>query len=113
MSITKMYDIIISTVCLQFLQPESTRRLWQSAKDHTVAGGYHLLIAPVMSEDIICPFDFSYLPPYEEYLGFYDDWEILLAENAIGQFHKKDANGQRVRSRFATIIARKPLHTEK
>ncbi|ATU05309.1 hypothetical protein BKN14_02530 [Candidatus Gracilibacteria bacterium HOT-871] len=101
------YDVIISTVVLQFLEKESAKKLLKSATEKTNIGGYNLIIVPVDAEDMKCPIDFPNLMTYEEYLDFYKDWEIVHADDMVGQFHRTDENGHRIRARFATIIAKK------
>ena len=77
--------------------------------NHTNIGGYNLLIVPIASDDVGCEIPFPNLVPYENYLNFYenDHWEILHADNMVGHFHRRDVNGNRIKSRFATIIAKK------
>lgn len=103
------FDVIISTVTLQFLEPHAAQELWQSVVDHTRVGGYNVLIAPIASDDIGCPIAFSHLAPYDWYTRFYENehWEIIEANNMVGHFHRVDEKGNRIRSRFATIIAKR------
>jgi tellurite resistance protein tehB len=107
--VTENFDVIIATVSLQFLEEKSAHELWQSVVDHTNIGGYNLLIVPILSDDVGCEIPFPNLVPYENYLNFYENenWEILHADNMVGHFHRRDANGNRIKSRFATIIAKK------
>ena len=107
--VTENFDVIIATVSLQFLEKKSAHELWQSAVNHTNIGGYNLLIVPIASDDVGCEIPFPNLVPYENYLNFYENenWEILHADNMVGHFHRRDANGNRIKSRFATIIAKK------
>ena len=107
--VTENFDVIIATVSLQFLEKKSAHELWQSVVDHTNIGGYNLLIVPIASDDVGCEIPFPNLVPYENYLNFYENenWEILHADNMVGHFHRRDANGNRIKSRFTTIIAKK------
>lgn len=101
------YDIVISTVVLQFLEANSAKKLIVSAQEHTNAAWYHVIIAPITSPDVPCPIDFPNLPTYEEYLEWYQDWEIIQKDNYVGEFHVKDEKGNRVKAKFLTLVARK------
>lgn len=101
------YDIVISTVVLQFLEANSAKKLIVSAQEHTNIGWYHVIITPISSPDVPCPIVFPNLPTYEEYLEWYQDWGIIQKDNYVGEFHVKDEKGNRVKARFLTLVARK------
>ncbi|RAL55862.1 hypothetical protein BLD25_03430 [Candidatus Gracilibacteria bacterium GN02-872] len=101
------FDIIIATVSLQFLEKQSATNLLKSAINHTNIGGYNLIIVPIEADDIKCIIPFPNMRTYQEYLDLYKNWEIVYSDNMIGQFHRVDENGHRIRARFATIIAKK------
>ena len=101
------YDLIITTVALQFLEKIPAKMLIKSMTEKTNIWWYNLIIAPIDAPDHKCPIRFPNLPTYEEYLNFYKYWEIIYTDNYFGKFHVVDENWNKVVSRFATIIAKK------
>ena len=105
--ISENYDVIISTVALQFLERDSATALLKSATEKTNIWWYNLIIVPILSDDLVCKIDFPNLRTYEEYLEFYKDWKIIYSDNMIWKFHRTDERWKKIPARFATIIARK------
>lgn len=105
--ITKQYDCIISTVVLQFLDPGKALEMIHQIQDATVSGGFNALIIPIDSMDYLCPIRFPNLLKNSQLKDLYEDWEILDYNEMMGRFHRTDDNGNKIISRFATIICRK------
>lgn len=101
------YDIVISTVALQFLQKQTALRILQEMQNTTNIWGYNLIIVPIQSEDVLCPIDFPFLPKQNEIKNLYVNWEIIAYNEMIWEFHRKDENGVKIKSRFACIVAQK------
>ncbi|MEM9509634.1 MAG: SAM-dependent methyltransferase TehB, partial [Cyanobacteria bacterium P01_E01_bin.35] len=57
-SIKNHYDLIISTVVFQFLQSVSISSVIQNMQEHTIPGGYNLIVAPISTSDRPCPIEF-------------------------------------------------------
>ncbi len=101
------YDIIINTVSLQFLQKKEALRIIAEMQKSTNLWWYNLIIAPILSEDVPCKIDFPFLAEQNEIKELYKNWEIIEYNEMIWEFHRVDENWVKVKSRFATIIARK------
>lgn len=43
-----------------------------------------------------------------ELSSYYEGWELLKYNEDVGELHRTDENGNRIKLRFATILARKP-----
>ena len=54
------YDLVVSTVSLQFLQPGRIPSLLQELQQATTAGGKHVLVFPVHAEQFDLPASFKY-----------------------------------------------------
>lgn len=101
------FDAIISTVVLQFFKKETSLRIVKEMQEHTSTNGYNLIITPIESEDVPCILDFPCFFEKKELKELYKDWEIIEYNEMIWELHRKDENGNKIRSRFATLIAQK------
>jgi len=107
LQLAEQYNFIFSTVVLMFLQPESIPSLINNMKTHTLSGGYNLIVAAMDTPDYPCvmPFPFTFKPG--ELKNYYEHWEIIKYNEDVGQLHKVDSNGERIKLRFATLLAKK------
>ncbi|MBE2896669.1 SAM-dependent methyltransferase TehB [Pasteurellaceae bacterium HPA106] len=101
------YDLIISTVVLMFLPAKSIPRVLANMQDHTNKGGYNLIVAAMSTDDYPCPMPFPFTFKAGELKQYYQDWEIVDYNENIGELHKTDENGNRIKLRFATLLAKK------
>ncbi|MBS2288081.1 tellurite methyltransferase, partial [Salmonella enterica subsp. enterica serovar Typhimurium] len=51
-------------------------------------------------------FPFAFKPG--ELSNYYEGWELIKSNEEVGELHRTDANGTRIKLRFATMFARKP-----
>lgn len=108
------YDLIISTVVLMFLAAEQVPNVIETMQKHTKAGGYNLIVCAMDSEDYPLsahelPFGFGFKAnELRDYYQHNDqNWEILKYNEDVGHLHRKDANGNPIKLRFATLVARR------
>ncbi|WP_273803952.1 SAM-dependent methyltransferase TehB [Providencia rettgeri] len=102
------YDLIISTVVLMFLQREKITDVVKNMQEHTLSGGINVIVCAVETPDALMdlvPFN-CFLRP-GELEGYYQDWEILKYNENPGHLHRTDAQGNRIKLNFATLIAKK------
>ncbi|AHG21371.1 tellurite resistance protein TehB [Chania multitudinisentens RB-25] len=101
------YDFILSTVVFMFLNRTQIPTLVRNMQDCTVEGGYNLIVAAMDTADYPCsmPFSFTFQP--DELRNYYRDWEIIKYNENPGELHKTDDAGNRIKLRFATLLARK------
>ncbi|WP_170870440.1 tellurite resistance methyltransferase TehB [Pantoea sp. 1.19] len=101
------WDLVICTVVMMFLQPESIPQLIADMQASTVKGGYNLIVAAMDTEDAPClqPFPFTFRSG--ELSHYYRRWQIMKYNEDLGQLHRVDADGNRITQRFATLLARK------
>lgn len=102
------YDLIISTVVLMFLQRERIADVIANMQAHTLPGGVNVIVCAAETPD--APLD---LIPFKCFLKagelheYYKDWEILKYNENPGHLHRTDAQGNRIKLNFATLIAKK------
>lgn len=105
--IDNTYDFILSTVVMMFLQRERIPSLIANMQACTTPGGYNLIVAAMDSHDYPCPLPFHFTFKAGELKAYYQGWDIIKYNEDVGQLHKTDANGDRIKLRFATLLARK------
>lgn len=103
------YDFILSTVVLMFLEAKTIPGLIANMQRCTKPGGYNLIVAAMDTEDYPCSVGFPFAFKPQELSNYYAGWELLKYNEEVGELHRTDANGNRIKLRFATMLARKPF----
>lgn len=103
--IDNTYDFILSTVVLMFLNRERIPSLIANMQACTAPGGYNLIVAAMDSHDYPCSLPFPFTFKAGELKDYYQGWNIIKYNEGVGQLHKTDANGERIKLRFATLLA--------
>lgn len=101
------YDFILSTVVMMFLQPQTIPGLIANMQRATVPGGYNLIVAAMDTDDFPCTVGFPFAFKTGELAEYYRGWEVVKYNEDVGELHRTDANGNRIKLRFATLLARK------
>ncbi len=101
------YDFILSTVVMMFLQPQTIPGLIDNMQRTTRSGGYNLIVAAMDTEDYPCTVGFPFAFRTGELKRYYAGWELIKYNEDVGELHRTDANGNRIKLRFATLLARK------
>jgi tellurite methyltransferase len=101
------YDFILSTVVMMFLECNTIPGLIANMQRCTKVGGYNLIVAAMDTEDFPCTVGFPFAFTEGELSHYYAGWELLKYNEDVGELHKTDAEGNRIKLRFATMLARK------
>lgn len=101
------YDLIISTVVMMFLQPDRILDIIHNMQSITKTGGYNLIVCAMSTDDFPCTVGFSFTFKENELLNYYQNWDILKYNEDVGELHKTDIHGNRIKLRFATLLAKK------
>lgn len=102
------YDFILSTVVMMFLEAKTIPGLIANMQRCTKPGGYNLIVAAMDTEDYPCTVGFPFAFKPEELRDYYADWQFIKYNEDVGELHRTDASGNRIKLRFATMLARKP-----
>lgn len=102
------YDFILSTVVMMFLERDTIPGLIANMQHCTKAGGFNLIVAAMDTHDFPCKIGFPFTFKVGELSDYYHGWRLFKYNEDVGQLHKTDANGNRIKLRFATMLARKP-----
>lgn len=101
------YDFILSTVVMMFLEPTTIAGLIDNMQRCTKRGGYNLIVAAMDTDDFPCTVGFPFAFREGELSGYYAGWEIVKYNEEPGELHRTDEAGNRIKLRFATLLARK------
>lgn len=101
------YDFILSTVVMMFLNADTIPGLIDNMQRCTKVGGYNLIVAAMDTEDYPCTVGFPFAFKAGELKNYYAGWELLKYNEDVGELHRTDENGNRIKLRFATLLARK------
>ncbi len=99
------YDFILSTVVLMFLEAKTIPELIANMQRCTRPGGYNLIVAAMDTDDYPCTVGFPFAFKPEELRRYYAGWSFLRYNEEVGELHRTDANGNRIKLRFATMLA--------
>lgn len=101
------YDFILSTVVMMFLESSTIPRLIPNMQRCTKPGGYNLIVAAMDADDFPCTVGFPFAFKAGELKNYYEGWDLLKYNEDVGELHRTDENGNRIKLRFATLLARK------
>ena len=101
------YDFILSTVVLMFLEAKTIPGLIENMQRCTKPGGYNLIVAAMDTDDFPCTVGFPFAFKTGELRNYYSGWDLLKYNEDVGELHRTDENGNRIKLRFATMLARK------
>ncbi|MBW5927515.1 MULTISPECIES: tellurite resistance methyltransferase TehB [Klebsiella] len=101
------YDFILSTVVMMFLEAKTIPGLIANMQRCTRPGGYNLIVAAMDTDDFPCTVGFPFAFKPEELRNYYAGWALLKYNEDVGELHRTDASGKRIKLRFATMLARK------
>lgn len=104
---TTSYDFIYSTVVMMFLQPATIAPLISQMQHATELNGYNLIVCAMDTVDYPVQPDFSFSFKADELRQYYAGWNIITYNENVGELHRADAQGQRIKQRFATLLAQK------
>ncbi|QOW46285.1 MULTISPECIES: SAM-dependent methyltransferase TehB [Acinetobacter] len=101
------YDFVFSTVVMMFLQPETIPPLIQNMQNVTQTNGYNLIACAMDTEDYPAQADFPFTFKSNQLREYYQAWNILKYNENVGELHRTDEHGKRIKQRFATLLAQK------
>lgn len=96
------YGFIACTVTLMFLDPGRVDAVIADMQQHTLPGGYNLIVCAMDTASHPCPMGFPFTLGEGELSEAYQGWELIKYNEDLGTMH----NGAQLQ--FATMLARKP-----
>ncbi|ORM67510.1 tellurite resistance methyltransferase TehB [Pantoea rwandensis] len=101
------YQFVFSTVVMMFLQPETIPQLIADMQASTVKNGYNLIVAAMSTDDYPNSQGFPFAFKSGELSDYYRNWHIVKYNEDVGELHRRDEDGNRIKYRFATLLAQK------
>lgn len=102
------YDLIVSTVVMMFVNRDQMPAIIANMQAQTNSGGYNLIVSAMSTAQY--PFEgFPFTFSEGELQEYYQDWEMVHYNENVGEMHRLDADGNRLKLQFATMLAKKTL----
>ena len=106
-SITGKYDFICCTVVMMFLEAQTVKPLIAQMQQATEVNGFNLIVCAMDTDDIPVQADFPFAFKTGELRALYEGWNIVKYNENVGELHRVDAEGKRIKQHFATLLAKK------
>jgi tellurite methyltransferase len=106
-SIGGKYDFICCTVVMMFLQAKTVRPLIAQMQQATEINGFNLIVCAMDTDDSPAQPDFPFTFKEGELSALYEGWNIVKYNENIGELHRVDAEGNRIKQHFATLWAQR------
>lgn len=101
-NIKEDFGFISCTVTLMFLDPTRVDAVIADMQQHTLAGGYNLIVCAMNTDEHPCPAPFPFTFATGQLSDAYKGWQIIKYNEDLGTMH----SGAQLQ--FATILAKKP-----
>lgn len=108
-SISGRYDFICCTVVMMFLQAQTVRPLIAQMQQATEINGFNLIVCAMDTDYIPAQPDFPFTFKAGELSALYAGWKIVKYNENVGELHRVDAQGNRIKQHFATLLAQRIL----
>ena len=106
-SITGTYDFICCTVVMMFLEAPTVKLLIAQMQQATNVNGFNLIVCAMDTDDIPAQPDFPFAFKAGELSALYDGWNIVKYNEDVGELHRVDKQGNRIKQHFATLLAQR------
>ena len=106
-SITGRYDFICCTVVMMFLEAKTVKPLIAQMQQATKVNGFNLIVCAMDTDDIPVQPDFPFAFKTGELSALYEGWNLVKYNENVGELHRVDAEGKRIKQHFATLLAQK------
>ena len=106
-SITGTYDFICCTVVMMFLQAKTVKPLIAQMQQATKVNGFNLIVCAMDTPDLPVQADFPFAFKIGELRALYEGWNIIKYNEDVGELHRVNAKGNRIKQHFATLLAQR------
>lgn len=106
-SIPGQYEFIYCTVVMMFLEAKTIPSLITQMQQATVSGGYNLIVCAMDTADLPAQPDFPFAFQPGELSAYYKGWKIVKYNENVGELHRVDEQGNRIKQHFVTLLAQK------
>ena len=106
-SITGTYDFICCTVVMMFLEASTVKPLIAQMQQATNVNGFNLIVCAMDTDTIPAQAEFPFAFKAGELSALYDGWNIVKYNENVGELHRVDKQGNRIKQHFATLLAQR------
>lgn len=106
-SITGRYDFICCTVVMMFLEAQTVKPLIAQMQQATNVNGFNLIVCAMDTDDIPAQSNFPFTFKAGELSALYEGWNIVKYNENVGELHRVDEQGNRIKQHFATLLAQR------
>lgn len=106
-SITSCYTFICCTVVMMFLEAQTVKPLIAQMQQATNVNGFNLIVCAMDTPDIPAQSDFPFTFKAGELSALYEGWKIIKYNENVGELHRVDKQGNRIKQHFATLLAQR------
>ena len=106
-SITGTYDFICCTVVMMFLEAKTVKPLIAQMQQATKVNGFNLIVCAMDTPELPVQADFPFAFKTGELSALYEGWNIVKYNENVGELHRVDAKGNRIKQQFATLLAQR------
>ena len=106
-SITGTYDFICCTVVMMFLEAKTVKPLIAQMQQATKVNGFNLIVCAMDTPDLPVQADFPFAFKTGELSALYEGWNIVKYNENVGELHRVDAEGNRIKQHFATLLVQR------
>ena len=92
---------------MMFLEAKTVKPLIQQMQKATNINGYNLIVCAMDTSDIPAQPDFPFTFKAGELSALYEGWNIVKYNENVGELHRVDAQGNRIKQHFATLLAQR------
>ena len=106
-SITGTYDFICCTVVMMFLEAKTVKPLIAQMQQATKVNGFNLIVCAMDTPALPVQADFPFAFKTGELRALYEGWNIIKYNEDVGELHRVDEQGNRIKQHFATLLAQR------
>ena len=106
-SITGTYDFICCTVVMMFLEAKTVKPLIAQMQQATKVNGFNLIVCAMDTPALPVQADFPFAFKTGELRALYEGWNIIKYNEDVGELHRVDEQGNRIKQHFATLLVQK------
>lgn len=106
-NITGLYDFICCTVVMMFLEAKTVKPLIAQMQQATEINGFNLIVCAMDTPELPVQADFPFAFKAGELSALYEGWNIVKYNENVGELHRVDAEGKRIKQHFATLLAQR------
>ncbi len=92
---------------MMFLEAKTVKPLIAQMQQATKVNGFNLIVCAMDTPDLPVQADFPFAFKTGELSALYEGWNIVKYNENVGELHRVDAEGNRIKQHFATLLAQR------